>query len=104
VRSDGESAPEMGNDARERSLVRVWPAPSCGSGRPNATDAIINIENVPTVSRFFGITITMYHDDHGRPHFHARHADGSARIGIDEVEVIDSSLGRRQLRLVLAWA
>jgi hypothetical protein len=45
----------------------------------------------------------MYHDDHGRPHFHARHGDGSARIRIDEIEVIDSSLGRRQLRLVLAW-
>jgi hypothetical protein len=39
-----------------------------------------------------------------RPHFHARHADVSARIRIDEVEVIDSSLERRQLRLVLAWA
>ena len=46
----------------------------------------------------------MFHDDHGRPHFHARHADGSARIRIDEIEAIDTSLGRRQLRLVLAWA
>jgi hypothetical protein len=45
---------------------------------------------VPTVSGFFGITITI--DDHGRPHFHARHADGSAGIRIDEIEVIDSSL------------
>jgi hypothetical protein len=59
---------------------------------------------VPTISRFLGITITMYHDDHGRPHFHARHADWSARVRIDEIEVIDSSLGRRQLRLVLARA
>jgi hypothetical protein len=46
----------------------------------------------------------MYHDDHGRPHFHARHADGEAKIRIDEIEVIDSKLPRRQLRLVLAWA
>ena len=61
-------------------------------------------EAVPTISRFFGITISMFHDDHGRPHFHARHADGSARIRIDEIEPIDSSLGRPQLRLVLAWA
>jgi Domain of unknown function (DUF4160) len=60
--------------------------------------------DVPTISRFFGITISMFHDDHGRPHFHARHADGSARVRIDEIEAIDSSLGRRQLRLVLAWA
>ena len=59
---------------------------------------------MPTISRFFGITVAMYFDDHGRPHFHARHAEGGAKIRIDEIEVIDSDLGRRQLRLVLAWA
>ena len=38
------------------------------------------------------------------PHFHARHADGSAKIRIDTLEPIETTLGRRQLRLVLAWA
>jgi len=28
---------------------------------------------MPTISRFFGIVIAMYFDDHGPPHFHARH-------------------------------
>jgi hypothetical protein len=51
-----------------------------------------------------GIAIAMFFDDHGPPHFHARHAAGSAKVRIDTVEVIDSSLPRRQLRLVLAWA
>jgi Domain of unknown function (DUF4160) len=60
--------------------------------------------DVPTISRFFGIVIAMFYDDHGPPHFHARHAGGSAKIRIEAVEVIDTSLGRRQLRLVLAWA
>lgn len=46
----------------------------------------------------------MYYDDHGHPHFHARHADGQAKVRIDQVEVIESNLGVRQLRLVLAWA
>lgn len=46
----------------------------------------------------------MFFDDHGYPHFHARHADGEAKVRIDELEVIESTLGRRQLRLVLAWA
>jgi hypothetical protein len=46
----------------------------------------------------------MFFDDHGPPHFHARHAEGSAKVRFDTVEVIDSSLPRRQLRLVLAWA
>lgn len=46
----------------------------------------------------------MFFDDHGHPHFHARHAEGQAKVRIDELEVIESSLGRRQLRFVLAWA
>jgi Domain of unknown function (DUF4160) len=40
----------------------------------------------------------------GSPHFHARDASGQAKIRIDEVEVIESALQTRQLRLVLAWA
>jgi Domain of unknown function (DUF4160) len=59
---------------------------------------------VPTISRFFGITIAMFFNDHGFPHFHARHADGRAKVRIDNLEVVESSLGRRQLRFVLAWA
>jgi Domain of unknown function (DUF4160) len=59
---------------------------------------------VPTISRFFGITITMYFGDHGHPHFHAYHAEGSAKVRIDNLKVIDSSLRRRQLRFILAWA
>jgi hypothetical protein len=59
---------------------------------------------VPTISRFFGIAIAMYYDDHGFPHFHARDAIGQAKVRIDEVGVIDSVMQTRQLRLVLAWA
>lgn len=59
---------------------------------------------MPTISRFFGIVIAMYFDDHGPPHFHARHADGAAKIRIDSIEVIESTLSRRQLSFVLAWA
>jgi uncharacterized protein DUF4160 len=53
---------------------------------------------VPTISRFFGISIAMFFDDHGPPHFHARHAQGSAKVRIDSLEVIESNLPRRQLR------
>ena len=59
---------------------------------------------VPTVSRFFGISIAMFFDDHGYPHFYARHAEGQAKVRIDNLEVVESTLERRQLRLVLAWA
>jgi hypothetical protein len=68
------------------------------------TGRCASIPAVPTISRFFGIVIAMYFDDHGPPHFHARHADGAAKIRVDTVEPIDSTLARRQLRLVIAWA
>lgn len=67
--------------------------------RPRAHD-----RRVPTICRFYGIVIAMYFDDHGYPHFHARHAEGEAKVRIDNLEVIDSTLPRRQLRFVLAWA
>jgi hypothetical protein len=47
---------------------------------------------VPTISRFLGIVIAMFHDDHGYPHFHARHAEGVAKVRIDNFEVIGSTL------------
>lgn len=59
---------------------------------------------MPTISRFLGVVIAMFFDDHGYPHFHGRHAEGEAKIRIDTLEVIESSLPRRQQRFVLAWA
>lgn len=59
---------------------------------------------MPAISRFLGITIAMFFDDHDPPHFHARHADGSAKVRIDTLELIVSTLPLRQERFVLAWA
>jgi hypothetical protein len=50
----------------------------------------------------FRISIAMFFDDHGPPHFHRR--EESATVRIDTLKVIVSTLGRRQLRFVLAWA
>jgi uncharacterized protein DUF4160 len=49
---------------------------------------------MPTISRFFGISVVMFFDDHGPPHFHARHAEGNAKVRIDTLEVIESDMGR----------
>ena len=49
---------------------------------------------VPTISRFFGISIAMFFDDHGPPHFHACHAEGSAKVRIDSLEVIEATVIR----------
>ena len=68
------------------------------------TGVSATIACVPTISRFFGLMVVMYFDDHGHPHFHVRHAEGAAKIRIDVVEVIDSNLPTRRLRIALAWA
>jgi hypothetical protein len=59
---------------------------------------------MPTISRFFGIVITMYYDDHLRPHFHATYAEHAASIAIDDLEVLKGSLPPRKLKLVRKWA
>jgi hypothetical protein len=62
------------------------------------------MSGVPTISRFFGIVITMYFDEHGIPHFHAEHGEHAAVISIAPTELLAGSLHKRELRLVLAWA
>jgi hypothetical protein len=37
---------------------------------------------MPEVSRFFGIVIRMYFDDHNPPHFHAIYSGIEAQFGI----------------------
>ena len=50
---------------------------------------------MPTISRFFGIAIRMYFDDHGLPHFHAYYAEHRVKLAIETLEVLDGQLPRR---------
>jgi hypothetical protein len=59
---------------------------------------------MPTVSRFYGIAIRMYHDEHAPPHFHAYSGGDDAAIAIGTLEVLEGRLPRRALALVLEWA
>jgi hypothetical protein len=57
---------------------------------------------VPEVSRFFGIVIAMYHDEHPPPHFHARY--GSAKITVEIADGrVKGKFPPRALGLVLEW-
>jgi hypothetical protein len=58
------------------------------------------IHRVPTISRFFGIVIAMFFDDHGHPHFHARHAEGEAKVRIDNLERSTALSGEVVTRLL----
>ena len=59
---------------------------------------------MPTLSRFFGIVVSMNWNDHPPPHFHARYAEHEAVIRLDTLEMEAGNLPRRALALVLEWA
>ncbi|OGA15067.1 MAG: transcriptional regulator [Betaproteobacteria bacterium RIFCSPLOWO2_02_FULL_66_14] len=58
---------------------------------------------MPELSRFFGIIIAMYYNDHLPPHFHAKYVGEQASIRIDNGEILEGGLGPRALRLVNEW-
>lgn len=59
---------------------------------------------MPEVSRFFGIVIRMYYDEHAPPHFHAIYGGDEAQIGIDPIGVLGGKLPRRAISMVIEWA
>lgn len=56
------------------------------------------------ISRFFGIIIRMYFDDHAPPHFHAVYSGQEAQIGIDPLTLLEGGLPSRALSLTIEWA
>ena len=59
---------------------------------------------MPQISRFFGIIIYMYFDDHNPPHFHAEYEGSEAVILIQSLTVHKGSLPSRILGFVIEWA
>ena len=58
---------------------------------------------MPEISRFLGIIIAMYYNDHVPPHFHAKYGDFEAVIAITTGEVVGGRLPPRVLGLVQEW-
>ncbi|MBI5876449.1 MAG: DUF4160 domain-containing protein [Chloroflexi bacterium] len=59
---------------------------------------------MPEISRFFGIVIRMYYDDHDPPHFHAIYGGEEAQIGIEPIALLHGNLPGRALSMVFEWA
>ena len=59
---------------------------------------------MPEVSRFFGIVIRMYFDDHEPPHFHAMYAGDEAQVGIEPITILEGGIPRRAASMVFEWA
>lgn len=59
---------------------------------------------MPTISKFYGIVIQMFWNDHPPPHFHAVYAEEEIKVDIRTLEIMEGWLPRRALALVLEWA
>lgn len=59
---------------------------------------------MPEISRFLGIIITMYYNDHPPPHFHVRYNQQKAIIDLETLSIIQGKLTPRILGLVIEWA
>ena len=59
---------------------------------------------MPEISRFFGIIIRMYFNDHVPSHFHADYGEHQVEINIETLEILKGKLPNRVLGLVLEWA
>ncbi|HOT36295.1 MAG TPA: DUF4160 domain-containing protein [Candidatus Latescibacteria bacterium] len=59
---------------------------------------------MPELSRFFGITVRMYYNDHEPPHFHVFYGDFEALIEVGSLHVFRGSLPRRAFAMVVEWA
>lgn len=62
--------------------------------------------SVPRISRFHGISISMYYDEAqhlGRSHFHAYHAGEAASFEIEDLSVAAGGLPPQVRRLVVRW-
>jgi hypothetical protein len=50
---------------------------------------------MPEISRFLGIVIAMYYNEHNPPHFHARYGQFKIEIAIKTLTVLQASCRQR---------
>jgi len=59
---------------------------------------------MPEVSRFFGIRIVFFFNDHAPPHFHAIYGDSKAVFDIQTLQMTEGSLPPRVRGFIVEWA
>jgi hypothetical protein len=57
---------------------------------------------MPEISRFYGIIIYMFFQDHNPPHFHVKYQSYEATINIED-GIVRGEMPRRALRLIFEW-
>ena len=57
---------------------------------------------MPEISRFLGIVISIYYNEHNPPHFHAEYGEFQIIVEI-ESGIVNGKFPRRALKAVLEW-
>ena len=59
---------------------------------------------MPELSRFYGIVVRMFFNDHAPPHFHAYYGSDEALFAIETLSLIAGRLPARATGLAVEWA
>jgi hypothetical protein len=71
--------------------------------RPPSTRKVLGI---PVISMFYGIIVSLYFFDtgkHQKPHIHARYQEDEVVMEIPSARVIEGTLPRGKMKLLVAW-
>ena len=59
---------------------------------------------MPEISRFYGIIIYMFFNDHNPPHFKIKYGEFEANVLIENGTLLNGDFPIGKLKLVTAWA
>ena len=59
---------------------------------------------MPEISKFYGIIIRMFFNDHSPPYFHVVYQDNEALVDIRTLEILEGYLPKRAKALAIEWA
>lgn len=63
------------------------------------------MNDVPEISRFYGIVVRMYsRGEHPPPHFHVHYGEYRASVSIDDLDMLEGDLPPRARKLIREWA
>jgi hypothetical protein len=57
---------------------------------------------MPEVSRFYGIIVRMFYNDHNPPHIHVEYQEYEATVEL-ESGIVKGEMPRRALKLIYEW-
>lgn len=57
---------------------------------------------MPEISRFYGIIIQMFFEDHNPPHFHIEYGEYKAVIDFQN-DIVNGYMPNRALKLIFEW-